>query len=173
MNEQELKNYVRDVHHFPKEGIIFKDLTTLMQDPEAFRAASEALLRQVGEQRVDKVACVESRGFFFGALLADRLSAGFVPIRKPGKLPAKTRKACYTLEYGEDCLEIHEDAIKPGEKVVMHDDLLATGGTAEAACRLIEQLGGEVVQASFLVELSFLKGRDRLSAYPASSIMIY
>ncbi|MFP4088783.1 MAG: adenine phosphoribosyltransferase [Cyclobacteriaceae bacterium] len=173
MSTEELAAFVRDVKDFPKEGIVFKDLTTLMQNPRAFRAASEALMKNMEGQQVDKVACVESRGFFFGALLADRLSAGFVPIRKPGKLPYKTRKECYALEYGNDCLEIHEDAIRPGEKILMHDDLLATGGTALAACKLIEQLGGEIIQASFLIELSFLKGRDKLSAYPTYAVLSY
>ncbi len=166
-----LASYIRNIPDFPKAGIDFKDLTTLLKDPTAFKAATEALYRTVKGKKIDKVVGIESRGFFFGALLADKLSAGFVPIRKPGKLPAKTIKAVYALEYGSDTLEIHEDAIQEGELVLLHDDLLATGGTAKAAIELIEQLKGRVVHVSFLVELKFLKGREKLDPYDVSSVI--
>ena len=170
---QSLVSYIRNVPGFPKPGIQFKDITTLIKDPLAVRQATEELLALTQGMDVDKVVGIESRGFFFGMLLADRLSAGFVPVRKAGKLPAPTVKVTYNLEYGTDQLAIHKDAIEPGECVLVHDDLLATGGTARAACQLVEKLGGEVVQVSFLIELSFLNGRQRLSGYPVRSIIQY
>lgn len=166
-----LSTYIRNIPDFPKEGINFKDLTTLLKDPAAFKAATEALYQDVRGKKIDKVVGIESRGFFFGALLADKLSAGFVPIRKPGKLPYRTVQAAYALEYGMDILEIHEDAIQEGDLVLLHDDLLATGGTAKAACELIEKLKGTVVHISFLVELPFLKGREKLKSYSVSSVV--
>lgn len=168
-----LSAYIRDIPNFPKEGIVFKDLTTLLKNPLAFRQAAEQLYAAVADKNIDKVVAIESRGFIFGALLAEKLNAGFVPIRKPGKLPAQTLQAEYLLEYGTDILEIHQDAIAPGERVLLHDDLLATGGTAEAACKLIEQLGGRVVHISFLVELGFLNGKEKLTNYVVSSIIQY
>lgn len=171
--KEPLASYIRNISDFPREGIQFKDITTLLKDPDAFKAATEALYQAVHGKRIDKVVGIESRGFFFGALLADKLSAGFVPVRKLGRLPGKTRQTTYQLEYGEDTLEIHEDAIRPGERVLLHDDLLATGGTAQASCELIEQLEGNIVHISFLIELSFLGGRQRLAPYPVSSVIKY
>ena len=168
-----LASAVRNVPDFPKKGIVFRDITTLLNNPASFRAAAEVLCTTYQDARIDKIACVESRGFIFGAALALQLNAGFVPIRKKGKLPAKTIQQEYSLEYGTDSMEIHEDAIRPGERVLVHDDLLATGGTIQAACRLVERLGGHIVGLSFLIELSFLKGREKLKDYDISSIIQY
>lgn len=167
----DLKNYFRIVPDFPKKGINFIDITTLLKDKIAFNEALEQLYSQVSQLQVDKVVAIEARGFIFGSLLAHKLNAGFVPVRKPGKLPAKKISETYSLEYGTDTLEIHKDAIKPGEKVLIHDDLLATGGTVDAVCKMVERLGGEVVGILFLVELSFLNGREKLSKYNVHSIV--
>ncbi len=168
---RDLENRIRDVVDFPKPGIVFKDITPLLLDPASLALAVEYLAQPYRGKKVDAVAGAESRGFIFGTAVAQSLSAGFVPIRKPGKLPAETRSASYELEYGTDSLEIHVDAVKPGDKIVMVDDLLATGGTMEACCELVESLGGEIMGVSFLIELSFLKGRDKLSKYPIHSII--
>jgi adenine phosphoribosyltransferase len=170
---QELKKYIRNIKDFPKKGIVFRDITPLLMDPKAYKLTSKELFELVKNKNVNKVAGIESRGFFFGIVLADKLDAGFVPIRKPGKLPAETVKETYMLEYGEDAVEIHRDAIEPGDKVLIHDDLLATGGTASAACRLIEKLGGTIVQVSFIVELSFLNGRKKLKDYEVRALVDY
>ena len=169
---QNLASYIRTIPDFPKPGIQFKDITTLMKDPVAMQQATEQLIA-LADGSVDKVVGIEARGFFFGPLIADRLSIGFIPIRKSGKLPAPTEEASYALEYGTDQLAIHQDAIEPGERILVHDDLLATGGTAQAACELVERLGGEVAQVVFLVELSFLNGRERLSKYPVQAAVCY
>lgn len=169
----DIEEYIRDIPDFPKNGITFKDITPLLANPEAMRTCAEELLRLTEMQPIDKVVGIESRGFFFATLLAQELNAGFVPIRKPGKLPYTTLKQPYTLEYGMDSLEVHEDAIQKGDKVLLHDDVLATGGTAQAACRLIEQLGGEIVQCNFLIELSFLKGMSKLRDYEIRSLLTY
>lgn len=169
----DIEQYIRDVPDFPKTGVIFKDITPLLAYPEALKTCAEELLRLTEMQPIDKVVGVESRGFFFAIQLALALNAGFVPVRKPGKLPHTTLKQPYTLEYGMDSLEIHEDAIQKGDKVLLHDDVLATGGTAQAACRLIEQLGGEIVQCNFLIELSFLKGANKLQNYEVRSVLTY
>lgn len=169
----ELSKFIRDVPNFPKKGIIFKDLTTLLKNSEAFKEAINQLYTQVSKLEVDKVVAIESRGFIFGSLLAERLNAGFVPVRKPGKLPAEKISESYQLEYGIDSLEIHIDAINKGDKVLIHDDLLATGGTVEAVCKMIEKLGGEIVGILFLIELDFLRGRDKLKKYPVYSIIHY
>ncbi len=169
----DLKKYIRTVPDFPIKGIMFRDITTLIKDPEALNIALEQLLDFSKELKIDKVVGIESRGFIFGGLLASKLNAGFVPVRKPGKLPAETIKATYELEYGSDTIEIHKDAIHPGDNVLIHDDLLATGGTAKATIELVERLGGKVVQASFLVELSFLKGREKLGDYDIRSLVNY
>jgi adenine phosphoribosyltransferase len=161
------------VPDFPKKGIVFRDITTLLKDPNAFREAVEIFYERYKGTQIDKVACVEARGFIFGAALALRLGAGFVPIRKRGKLPAQTIRHEYALEYGTDSIEIHADAILPGENVLIHDDLLATGGTIAAACQLVERLGGKIVGLSFLVELSFLQGRGHLKGYDIFSIIQY
>ena len=169
----ELKRYIRNVPDFPKKGIVFRDITTLLRDGKAFATAVDLFYERYKNERIGKVVSVESRGFIFGAVLAHKLGAGFVPIRKPGKLPAETIRERYQLEYGMDAMEIHKDAIAAGERVLMHDDLLATGGTVFAACRLVEKLGGEIVGLCFLIELSFLHGRDRLKSYDIYSIMKY
>jgi adenine phosphoribosyltransferase len=158
----DLKSYIRDIQDFPTAGVVFKDITPLLQDKKAFEAALIALVHLIGPQKIDKVVGMESRGFFFGPLLASHYKAGFVPVRKTGKLPAATIGQAYQLEYGSDLLEIHRDSIQAGEKVLIHDDVLATGGTAKAACRLVERLGGEIVLCNFLIELDFLNGRDTL-----------
>ena len=157
-----LKKYIRDIQDFPKPGIGFKDITPLLINPIARQETLEILLSTLKNVKIDKVIGVESRGFFFGILLADELNAGFVPVRKPNKLPYETISASYELEYGTDTLEMHVDAIQPGDKILIHDDVLATGGTAKAVCELVEQLGGEIVQMNFLMELSFLNGRSKL-----------
>ena len=157
-----LENYIRDIQDFPKLGIGFKDITPLLSNPEATSACLELLASTLADKNINKVIGVESRGFFFGILLAQKLNAGFVPVRKPKKLPFETISASYELEYGTDTLEMHIDAIQKGDKVLIHDDVLATGGTAKAVCELVEQLGGEIVQMNFLMELSFLNGREKL-----------
>ncbi len=166
----DLKSFIRDVPNFPKEGILFKDITLLLQDPKALKETAEELTKFVDGQVIDKVVGMESRGFIFGPLLAANLNAGFVPIRKPGKLPSKTLSETYQLEYGIDTLEIHVDGIEKGDKVLIHDDVLATGGTAQAACKLVERLGGEIVQCNFLIELNFLNGRNKISNYNCQSL---
>lgn len=167
----ELKNYFRIVPDFPKKGINFIDITTLLKNKIALDEAINQLYSRVSDLKVDKVVSIEARGFIFGSLLAHKLSAGFVPVRKPGKLPAEKISESYSLEYGTDTLEIHKDAIQPGEKILIHDDLLATGGTVEAVCRMVEKLGGEIVGILFLVELSFLNGREKLNKYNVQSIV--
>ena len=157
-----LENYIRDIQDFPKPGIGFKDITPLLSNPEATSACLELLASTLADKNINKVIGVESRGFFFGILLAQKLNAGFVPVRKPKKLPFETISASYELEYGTDTLEMHIDAIQKGDKVLIHDDVLATGGTAKVVCELVEQLGGEIVQINFLMELSFLNGREKL-----------
>jgi adenine phosphoribosyltransferase len=169
----DLKKYIRSIRDFPIKGIMFRDITTLLKNPTAVKDTLSQLLSSLKGLNIDKVVAIESRGFIFGALLANELNAGFVPIRKPGKLPAEKESQTYQLEYGLDKIEIHKDAINKGDKVLVHDDLLATGGTAEAACELVEKLGGEVMQISFIVELSFLNGREKLRKYNVNSLIIY
>ncbi|WP_432221592.1 adenine phosphoribosyltransferase [Flavobacterium sp. TMP13] len=169
----QLKDYIRDVPDFPKKGILFKDITPLLSNAKARRECLHILANSLKGQRIDKVVGAESRGFLFGILLAQELNAGFVPIRKPNKLPYQTLSASYELEYGSDHLEIHTDAIQKGDKVLIHDDVLATGGTAKAMCELIEKLGGEIVQFNFLMELSFLNGREKIKDYPIFSAFTY
>jgi adenine phosphoribosyltransferase len=155
-----LKNFIRIIPDFPKKGISYKDITPLLNNPEATEFALKKLVKGLPDN-IDKVAGIESRGFLFGFLLAQYLGVGFVPIRKPGKLPAEKYAESYDLEYGSDTLEMHKDAIKPGERTVLHDDLLATGGTAKAACRLIEKGGGTIEQCNFIIELDQLKDRKK------------
>lgn len=169
----DFKQYIREVPDFPEPGIGFKDITTLLQDGPAFRAAIKALLDQLPDKTIDVVVGPESRGFLVGAPLAYELGAGFVPVRKPGKLPYNTVKQTYSLEYGNDALEIHADAILPGQRVLIADDLLATGGTTAATIALVKKLGGEVVGLAFLIELAFLNGREKLSEYPLVSLVQY
>ena len=168
-----LKSFIRDVNDFPKPGIVFKDITPLFNDPSALRTASEELAKLVNGRPVDKVVGMESRGFIFAPILASQLNAGFVPVRKKGKLPYETISEVYGLEYGTDELEIHVDAISPGEKVLIHDDVLATGGTAEAVRKLVEKMGGEVVQCNFLITLEFLNGREKLKGLDVASLIQY
>lgn len=170
---ENLKQYIRSVPNFPKQGIVFRDITTVLKDKKAFQEASDIFYEKYQNQNIEKIVCVESRGFIFGSILAYRLGAGFVPIRKPGKLPAEKVREEYELEYGKDAVEIHRDAIGLGERVLLHDDLLATGGTIAAATRLVEQIGGTIVGISFFIELAFLKGRDRLKGYDIFSLISY
>jgi adenine phosphoribosyltransferase len=172
MNDDLLQS-IRTVPNFPKEGIMFRDITTLLKDPDAFKRAVTILHDRYGGANIQKVVGIESRGFILGAALAHTLGCGFVPIRKPGKLPAETIRKEYALEYGTDAVEIHTDALKPGERVLLHDDLLATGGTMLAACSLVEQLGASIVGVCFLIELSFLHGREHFSSYDVYSLLSY
>jgi adenine phosphoribosyltransferase len=169
----DLKQYIRDVPDFPKKGIIFKDITTLLKNPVALKLTLDILYDKVKDLKIDKVVGIEARGFIFGALLAEKLNAGFVPLRKPGKLPAPVFQQTYELEYGTDTIEIHKDAIGKGDRVLLHDDLLATGGTAKAACELIEKIDGKMVHALFIIELSFLNGREKLKNYKVDSLINY
>ncbi|EGD33852.1 MULTISPECIES: adenine phosphoribosyltransferase [unclassified Capnocytophaga] len=173
MDKTYIENFVRDIPDFPKKGVLFKDITPILDNAKATQEALRQLLAPIKDEKIDKVAGIESRGFLFGILLAQALGVGFIPIRKPGKLPAQTISESYDLEYGNSRLEVHTDALVKGEKVLIHDDILATGGTALAATRLIERLGGEVVQCSFLMELSFLNGREKLHKYQINSILNY
>ena len=170
---QDLKATIREIPDWPKKGILFYDLTTLLKNASAFREAVDALIAPFREREIDLVAGIEARGFIFAPIVAYALRAGFVPVRKPGKLPASTHRATYQLEYGTDSLEIHQDAIRPGQRVVIVDDLIATGGTARAVADIVKQMGGTVVALAFLVELEFLKGRDNLSDYEVVSILKY
>jgi adenine phosphoribosyltransferase len=167
----DLASMIRDVPDFPEEGILFKDITTLLRDPEAFHEAIELMAERVKGLKIDLLVAVESRGFILGAPLAYKLGAGFVPVRKPGKLPADTISAEYSLEYGINKLEVHTDAIQPGQNVFVVDDLLATGGSSKTAIELVERLGGKVVGVGFLIELLFLHGMDKLAGYNAFSII--
>ncbi|MCL4114158.1 UNVERIFIED_CONTAM: hypothetical protein GTU68_042440 [Idotea baltica] len=168
-----LKDYIRDITDFPTEGIVFKDITPLLNNPKAFKYALTELQNFLGDQKIDKVVGMESRGFFFAPMLALQLNAGFVPVRKAGKLPSAAISETYGLEYGKDTLEIHADAIQKGDLVLVHDDVLATGGTAEATCKLVERLGGKVIQCNFLIELDFLNGREKLQSFDIKSILHY
>lgn len=167
----DLEKYIRVIEDFPKEGISFKDVTTLLKEGDAFKYAVKSIADKLRDLNVDVVVGPEARGFIFGAPVAYELGAGFVPVRKPGKLPAETVRYEYELEYGIDALEIHRDAIKKGARVALVDDLLATGGTIHSAVKLVEQLGGEVVHIAFLIELEFLNGRENLKGYDISSII--
>jgi adenine phosphoribosyltransferase len=173
MNIADLKRKIRDIKDFPTEGILFKDITTLLKDGPAFRYVIDAFVQQYQAERVDVVVGIESRGFIMGGAIAHQLKAGFVPVRKLGKLPGKTIEVEYELEYGRDALAVHEDAIRPGQRVLVVDDLLATGGTMAATLRLIRQLGGEVVGVAFMIELAFLHGRDKLKEQKLHSLIIY
>ena len=168
-----LVRYIRDIPDFPRPGILFRDITPLLADPQAFPAAIDALCEPFDEAAVEYVAAVEARGFIFGAAAAARLRAGFVPIRKKGKLPCQTESATYELEYGIDTLEMHRDALRPGARVLMVDDLLATGGTMQAACQLVEKVGGQVVGITCLIELQALHGRERLAGYDVHAVIAY
>ena len=168
-----IRSKIRDVPDFPKPGILFKDITPVLADPRAFNLCLDLLAETFDGQQVDGIVGIESRGFIFGAALASRMRKAFIPVRKPGKLPAATHKVSYELEYGTDTVEIHRDAIAPGESVIVVDDLIATGGTAWAACELVKKLGGNVLGAAFVIELTFLPGRKRLEPVPVSTILQY
>jgi len=169
----ELEGYIRGVPDWPKKGILFRDITPLLAEPKAFAAAVEAMCSDFADAGVEYVAAVEARGFIFGAAVAEKLEAGFVPIRKKGKLPFETESVSYDLEYGTDTLEVHCDAVKRGAKVLMVDDLLATGGTMAAACKLIEKIGGRIVGVTFLIELCELGGREKLGGYKINTLISY
>jgi adenine phosphoribosyltransferase len=168
-----LRSRVRDIPDFPKPGIVFKDITPLLADPVALSSVIDEIVVGLGRGTIDKVVGIEARGFIVAAPVAYHMAAGFVPIRKHGKLPWKTQGENYQLEYGEETIEIHADAIEPGERIAIVDDVLATGGTAAAAARLVERLGGSVVSMAFLIELAFLKGREKLEGYDIVSLLQY
>ena len=161
----DLAQTIRNIPDFPVKGIQFKDITTLLQDPVAFSTAVRAVLDHYADREIDTIVAIEARGFIWGAIVAFERGIGFVPVRKPGKLPAQTIRAEYTLEYGTNALEMHRDAIRPGQRVLVIDDLLATGGTARATCGLVERLGGKVVGVAFVIELTSLAGRSKLAGY--------
>lgn len=169
----DLRQHIRDIPDFPKQGILFKDITTLLSNRYAFKAALDALAQKYKNKKIDLVVAVEARGFILGGALAHKIGAGFIPVRKKGKLPWKTSSVTYDLEYGTDTLEMHHDAIKPGDKVLIVDDLLATGGTVKAVTDLVKKLQGKISGIAFLIELGFLKGREKLKEYPIFSLIKY
>ncbi len=173
MNIEEVKKTIRDIPDFPVEGIIFKDITPVLAQPDLFKSVIAFFAQRHQDKRIDKVACIDARGFIFGGALACALDAGLVPIRKKGKLPYKTIEVSYDLEYGSATLCIHEDALAHGENVLLIDDLLATGGTAAASVKMIEKLGAVIVEVDFLVELAFLNGREKLAGYPVFAPIVY
>jgi len=168
---KDLKTLIRDVPDFPKKGIIFKDITTLLKDKDALKQVVDELSERYKGKGIEQVVAAEARGFILGAAVAYNINAGFVPVRKKGKLPAETLEYTYDLEYGTDTLAIHKDAISQGTKVLVLDDLLATGGTIGAICQMIEKLGGDITEICFMIELDFLKGREKLKNYPIFSLM--
>jgi adenine phosphoribosyltransferase len=167
----ELKNYIREIPDFPQKGILYYDITTLLGNPQAFKGAINSLARLFSKEKIDYVVAVESRGFIFGSVLAYKLGAGFVPVRKKGKLPYKTKSVTYNLEYGTDTLEIHEDAIPAKSRVLIVDDLLATGGTVSGVAQLVKGFNVKIIGVVFLIELTFLKGREKLRGLPVQSII--
>lgn len=173
MTKSDLKKFIRDIPDFPKKGVLFKDITPLLKDKKALKASIDALAKELKGKKIQYVVGIESRGFIFGTALAFKLGVGFIPVRKKGKLPYKTRCATYALEYGEDCLEMHEDALKKGDRVVVVDDVLATGGTMKAVAGLVESFGAKITLIAFVMELSFLNGRDRLKKLPIASVLQY
>lgn len=173
MTLEDVKTYIRDIPDFPVEGVVFKDITPLLGNVEAFNWVIQEIKSQFADKGITKIVGVESRGFIFGAPLALSLNAGFVPVRKPGKLPADKIRRDYSLEYGKAALELHRDSIQPGDRVLIIDDLLATGGTSTAARELVEELGGEVVSFAYVIELGFLEGRKRLEGYNVYSLLKY
>jgi adenine phosphoribosyltransferase len=173
LNSDQLKDLIREIPDFPKKGILFYDITTLLKDKAGYATLIDVLAERYIGKGVDLILGMEARGFIFGPALAYRLSAGFVPVRKPGKLPAPTERVEYDLEYGSNILEVHKDAIEKGQRVLIVDDLLATGGTAEATAKLATQLGAQIAGLAFVVELDFLKGRDKLKSYDVYSVLHY
>ena len=170
---KDLKAVIRNIPDFPKPGIVFRDITTLLADPGAMGGAADAIAARFRDAGIDVVVGIEARGFIFGALVADRLGAALAPVRKPGKLPSQTIRETYELEYGTDSIEIHTDAVAKGQNVLLVDDLLATGGTMAACCRLVEKLGGVVAGCAFVIELSFLAGRQKLEGYEVVALVDY
>ncbi len=170
---KDLSRRIRNIPDFPKKGILFRDITPLLHDSESFREAVHILSDKYRNEEIDLVVSAEARGFILGACLAYKLGVGFVPVRKPGKLPYEVEKAAYELEYGEDALEMHRDAVREGDRVLVFDDLLATGGTARAICQLVEKPGGKVAGICFLIELTSLKGREKIKDYPVFSLIKY
>lgn len=173
MKKLNLKNYIRNIPDFPKPGILFKDITTLLMDKKAFKQAVDALAAKFKNKKIDVVVAVEARGFILGGAIAHKLGAGFIPVRKKGKLPAAANSVTYDLEYGTDTLEIHHDAIKPEDRVLIVDDLLATGGTVKAVTDLVKQIPGKIEGIAFLIELADLKGKEKLKDYPVFSLLKY
>lgn len=169
----ELKDYIRSIQDYPKEGILFRDITTLLKDKDAFKLAIDKMAEQVKDKKVDLIVGAESRGFLIGSALAYKMNCGFIPVRKKGKLPYKTISEEYALEYGTDTLYMHEDAIKKGDNVLVVDDLIATGGTALAMIKMVEKLGGNVIASSFLIELEELNGRKEIEKYPINVLIKY
>lgn len=169
----DLKKYIRNIPDFPTKGIMFKDITTLLKEPEPFKYVIDTIVDRYKNENVDKLVSVEARGYIFGGVIAYNLNCGFVPVRKPGKLPAETISKEYTLEYGTNKVEIHKDAITEGEKVLVFDDLLATGGTVQATCQLVEQLGGKIIACAFITKLSYLHGDKKLKDYKIFSLVDY
>ncbi|KPK69080.1 adenine phosphoribosyltransferase [candidate division WOR_3 bacterium SM23_60] len=169
----DLKQYIRNIPDFPQKGILFRDITTLLKEPTVFKDVIDRLVNRYKDARIDKIVSVEARGYIFGGALAYLLGCGFVPVRKPGKLPAESISLDYTLEYGTNTVEMHKDAITRGEKVLVFDDLLATGGTVQATCKLVEKLGGSVVGCAFIINLTELKGAEKLHQYDVFSLIEY
>jgi adenine phosphoribosyltransferase len=170
---EQLKKSIRDIPDFPKKGIVFKDITTLLKNASYFSSAVDYLYQHYENVKIDKIAAIEARGFILGAALAEKMQCGFIPLRKPGRLPYQTIREVYVLEYGTDSLEMHVDAVEKGENILLVDDLIATGGTALAGCKMIEGLGAHIAGIAFLVELSFLQGRKLLEGYDIFSLIIY
>lgn len=170
---ESLKRYIRNIPDFPKKGILFRDITTLLKNSNAFKKVIDIFYRRYRNKKIDIVVAIEARGFIFGSVLAYKLNAGFVPVRKKGKLPSETVEVIYSLEYGKDVLAIHKDAIKKFQKVLIVDDLLATGGTVKAVIELVEKLGGKIIECAFLIELTSLNGREKLKNYPVFSLIKY
>jgi len=173
MDADTIKAAIRDIPDFPKPGIIFKDITPILSDPALFRGAIDIFVERHKDNAIDKVAALDARGFMFAGAVCDRLGIGLVPIRKKGKLPYKTYEQTYDLEYGTATVALHQDAFKPGDRVLLIDDLLATGGTAAASAKLIEQCGAKVIEIDFVIELAFLKGRDKLTGYPVFAPVVF
>jgi len=173
MVKENLKRYIRNIPDFPKKGILFRDITTLIKNPRVFKKVIDTFYKRYKKKKIDIVVAVEARGFIFGSVLAYKLNAGFVPVRKKGKLPAETVEVTYLLEYGEDTLTMHKDAIKKGQRILIVDDLLATGGTVKAVTELVEKLEGKVIECAFLIELTSLNGRKKLEKYPVFSLIRY
>jgi len=173
MNIEKIKSAIRNIPDFPQKGVIFRDITPVLADPVLFKGTIDILAERHLKGGIDKVAAVDARGFIFGAAVALKLGSGFIPVRKKGKLPYKTIEESYDLEYGSAAISMHVDAIKPGEKILIVDDLLATGGTAAATAALVEKLGGKIVELAFLIELAFFKGRAKLAKYPVFSAIVF